>query len=205
LETKDQNDIAALQSIVLESPLLSPILHGWEKIALPDCWLVAGAIAQTVWNHCFGLPATHGITDIDIVYFDAADFSESAEAAHASRIRAAFSPLPAWIDVRNEARVQLWYEARFACSIVRGATVAPRFAPFLDCLIQYRWARRTIAAYAEIVHALSKDFMESGLFQTKTFGKPYLRYEGCYRLRLSWLLERSLEKATLMGSMGDYR
>lgn len=38
--------MALLQSIISESPLLSPILHDWEKIALPDCWLVAGAIAD---------------------------------------------------------------------------------------------------------------------------------------------------------------
>ncbi len=49
--TSDQNDMALLQSIISESPLLSPILHDWEELALPDCWLVAGAIAQTIWNH----------------------------------------------------------------------------------------------------------------------------------------------------------
>ena len=107
LGMSDQNDIALLQSIISESPLLFPILHDWEKLALPDCWLVAGAIAQTVWNHSFGLPATHGIADIDIGYFDPADLSESAEAEHRSRIRAAFPHLPAWIDVKNEARVHL--------------------------------------------------------------------------------------------------
>lgn len=45
-----------LQSIVSESPLLSSILSNWDQIALPDSWLVAGAIAQTVWNHAFGFP-----------------------------------------------------------------------------------------------------------------------------------------------------
>jgi hypothetical protein len=102
-----------LQAIVLKSPLLSPILRNWEKIALPDCWLVAGAVAQTVWNHSLGLPLTHGINDVDIVYFDAGDLSESAEAEHAFRIRSSFSDLPVWIDVKNEARVHLWYEAKF--------------------------------------------------------------------------------------------
>ena len=102
-----------LQAIVIESPLLSPILRNWQGIDLPDCWLVAGAIAQTVWNHSFGFPATHGINDVDIVYFDAGDLSETAEAAHALRIRNSFSHLPVWIDVKNEARVHLWYEEKF--------------------------------------------------------------------------------------------
>jgi hypothetical protein len=109
----DYDPFLTLQAIVSESPLLAPVLRNWKKIALPDCWLVAGAIAQTVWNHSFGLAATHGINDIDIVYFDADDVSESAEAEHASRIRNIFSDLPVWIDVKNEARVHLWYEAKF--------------------------------------------------------------------------------------------
>ena len=130
LGTSDQNDMPLLRSIISESPLLSPILHDWEKIALPDCWLVAGAIAQTVWNRSFGLPATHGIADIDIVYFDAADLSESAEAEHTSRIRAVFPRLPAGIDVKNEARVHLWYEAKLACSIEPYTSAADAITTF---------------------------------------------------------------------------
>lgn len=106
-----------LQSIVLGSPLISALLSNWRKIALPDCWLVAGAVTQTVWNHAFGFPSTHGINDIDIVYFDANDLSEKAEAEQASRIQKAFSDLPVWIDVKNEARVHLWYEAKFGYPI----------------------------------------------------------------------------------------
>ncbi len=99
-----------LQGIVLKSPMLSALLHNWDKVALPDSWLAAGAIAQTLWNHTFGFPPTHGINDIDIVHFDASDLSDDAEAEHAVRVRRAFSDLPVWIDVKNEARVHLWYE-----------------------------------------------------------------------------------------------
>lgn len=119
-----------LQTITLESPLLSPILRNWEKIALPDCWLVAGAVAQTVWNHAFGLPLTHGINDVDIVYFDAGDLSERAEAEHALRIRSCFSDLPVWIDVKNEARVHLWYEAKFKYSISPYTSAADAITTF---------------------------------------------------------------------------
>lgn len=102
-----------LQAVVLNSPWLSVLLDNWDKVALRDSWLVAGAIAQTVWNHQAGLPLAHGINDIDIVYFDANDLSEDAEAEHANRIRSAFSELGVWIDVKNEARVHLWYETKF--------------------------------------------------------------------------------------------
>ncbi|MBZ7922339.1 nucleotidyltransferase family protein [Ensifer adhaerens] len=106
-----------LRAIVLKSPLLSPILANWERIALPDGWLVAGAIAQTVWNHAFGLPPTHGISDIDIVYFDGDDLSEETEAGHAARIGDLFCDLPVRIDVKNEARIHLWYEEKFGTPI----------------------------------------------------------------------------------------
>ncbi len=66
-----------IRSTVLANPLLRPIIDGWDKVALPDCCLVAGAIAQTVWNQMFDLPSTYGISYIDIVYFDSVDLTES--------------------------------------------------------------------------------------------------------------------------------
>ncbi|WP_047465886.1 nucleotidyltransferase family protein [Rhizobium rhizogenes] len=113
----NNEQVRELQSIVLGSPLISSLLGNWGKIALPDCWLVAGAVTQTVWNHAFGFPFMHGINDIDIVYFDANDLSENAEAEQAARIKKVFSDLPVWIDVKNEARVHLWYEAKFGYPI----------------------------------------------------------------------------------------
>ena len=112
-----QAELAEVMEAVSESPLLRPVLENWRLIDLPDCWLVAGALAQTVWNRRFAMDPAHGIADIDIVYFDATDLSERAEARHAARIRAAFSALPAWIDVKNQARVHLWYGDRFGFDI----------------------------------------------------------------------------------------
>ncbi|MBY5472930.1 nucleotidyltransferase family protein [Rhizobium leguminosarum] len=119
-----------LQGIVVKSPLLSALLHDWDKIALPGAWLVAGAIAQTVWNHTFGLPPAHGINDIDIVYYDANDLSEDGEAEHAARVRRAFSDLPVWIDVKNEARVHLWYEGKFGYPIKPYTSTTDAIATF---------------------------------------------------------------------------
>lgn len=124
------DDLIELQAIVFESPLLSSILTNWDKIALRDSWLVAGAIAQTVWNHTFGYPLTHGINDIDIVYFDANDLSEDTEAEHSARIREAFSALPVWIDVKNQARVHLWYEAKFGYAIKPYTSTAEAITTF---------------------------------------------------------------------------
>lgn len=79
--------------------------------------MAGGAIAQTAWNAAFGRSPDHGLADIDLVYFDAEDLSEESEARHAERIRSLFPALPLWIDAKNEARVHLWYEAKFGYSI----------------------------------------------------------------------------------------
>lgn len=79
--------------------------------------MVAGCLAQTVWNIRFGLPADHGISDLDLVYFDPDDLSLSSEQRQAERIRTMFPGLPVWIDVKNEARVHLWYEEKFGYPI----------------------------------------------------------------------------------------
>jgi len=108
-----------LRSILARSPIVTTVVDRWPQIGLPDCWLVAGCLAQTVWNDVFGLPVTHGISDVDLVYFDGTDLSQEAEAGHAERIRALFADLGLWIDVKNEARVHLWYAEKF------GNTLAP--------------------------------------------------------------------------------
>ena len=106
-----------LLALCLEHPAISAIWDDWQKIDLPDCWLVAGCLAQTVWNRRFGLPHGHGIADLDLVYFDPHDLSEAGEQRQAERIRQAFPAVGLWIDVKNEARVHLWYEGKFGYPI----------------------------------------------------------------------------------------
>lgn len=101
-----------LEAILRTNPWLAALLDRFDRIALPDCWIVAGALAQTVWNHRSRMPPTTGIADIDIAYFDP-DLSVDAETDHAERLRAEFDDLPVWLDVKNQARVHLWYQARF--------------------------------------------------------------------------------------------
>src|SRR5262249_10164928 len=59
----------------------------------------------------------HGISDVDLVYFDGNDLSAETEARHAERIRALFADLGLWIDVKNEARVHLWYAEKFGTAL----------------------------------------------------------------------------------------
>ena len=61
------------------NPVNAAILSRWEGLGLPNGWLVAGCLFQTIWNLRSGRPPQLGIKDYDLFYFDAADLTESAE------------------------------------------------------------------------------------------------------------------------------
>ena len=97
----------------LRNPLNAAVLRRLPQLGLPDCWVVAGCLFQAIWNDTAGRPADAGVKDCDIFYFDAADLSWEAEDCVIERLRSAFADLAVAIDVKNQARVHLWYEQRF--------------------------------------------------------------------------------------------
>src|ERR1700692_1236977 len=113
-----------------QNQCLADILERFDEIVLPDAWLVAGCIAQTIWNLDCGQPAELGIKDVDLIYFDDQDLSLGAEAGHERRIRDLFGPLAIKLDVKNEARVHLWYEDRFGHAIKPYSSSSDAIATF---------------------------------------------------------------------------
>lgn len=89
------------------------ILAVWNELGLPDGWLVAGCLFQTVWNLQASRPPETGIKDYDIFYFDPDDLSAAAEARVQERVDQALETLGVPIEVKNQARVHLWYEEHF--------------------------------------------------------------------------------------------
>lgn len=123
-------ELQSLERTIRSSPLLGPVLDRWGDVRLPNCWLVAGAVAQTVWNANLGYSPDHGIKDVDIVYFDANNLAPEVEQAEEQRIRSLFGNLPVQFDVKNEARVHLWYEARFGSAIAPYRSTEEAIATF---------------------------------------------------------------------------
>lgn len=62
------------------------------------------------------MPLNDGIKDIDFVYFDN-DLSEQKEDETKGEVERLFSEWPFKIDVKNQARVHLWYKDRFGYEI----------------------------------------------------------------------------------------
>src|SRR4051812_20490634 len=89
------------------------ILRAGRELDLPQWRLVAGCIYQTVWNVLTKRPQGTGINDYDLIYFDVSDLSEESEGAAERVVRAALPDLPAPVEVRNQARVHLWFEEHF--------------------------------------------------------------------------------------------
>lgn len=74
-------------------------------------------MAGTMWNRFHGFADGTCIKDCDIVYYDASDLSYEGEDVCVRAAAALFSGLPIPVEVRNQARVHLWYERRFGSRI----------------------------------------------------------------------------------------
>jgi hypothetical protein len=95
----------------LRNPVNEAVADELFRLALPDAWIVSGCLAQTVWNVLTARPVDYGIVDYDVFYFDS-DLSWEAEDRVIARLRETSARLGVRIEVRNQARVHLWYRQK---------------------------------------------------------------------------------------------
>ncbi|MFE0379114.1 nucleotidyltransferase family protein [Streptomyces inhibens] len=105
--------LASLRAVLSRNEVLTEVLARTAASDLPGWYLTAGCLFQTVWNVVTDRPPASGIKDYDVFYFDGSDLSWEAEDAVIKAGREAFADLPAAVEIRNEARVRLWYEDKF--------------------------------------------------------------------------------------------
>jgi hypothetical protein len=108
-----QQQLAHLRAAWGRNPTLTDVLARAAGMDLPGWYLVAGCLYQTVWNVVTGQPPEAGILDYDLAYFDDSDLSWDAEDAVIKAGNEIFAGLPAPVQIRNQARVHLWYEQKF--------------------------------------------------------------------------------------------
>jgi hypothetical protein len=104
-------DTDAFLAAALRNPAHQAIADELLRLALPDAWIVAGCLVQTVWNALTGRTIDYGIQDYDVFYFDP-DTSWEAEDAVIRRLQDRLPKLGAGIEARNQARVHLWYREK---------------------------------------------------------------------------------------------
>lgn len=109
----DTEQRTVLIGMLQDSAYHMDLLAGLRDSGLNDAWLVSGAIYNFVWNRLTGRLDLNGIKDADMFYFDDADLSYEAEDVEIKRLNVRFANSHLPIELRNQARVHLWYEGRF--------------------------------------------------------------------------------------------
>ncbi|OYW30138.1 MAG: hypothetical protein B7Z44_02070 [Caulobacter sp. 12-67-6] len=129
-----------LIDIIHGVPTTMQVLRVIRDLELPDAMIFSGAIYQPVWNHLTGRAPDYGIKDYDVAYHDASDTSYEAEDGVIQRVAAAFEPpLRDLVEVRNQARVHLWFEKKFGADepyppLENSAAALKRFVATAFCV-----------------------------------------------------------------------
>ena len=96
--------------IIKKNKDIISILDFLESVNLPNFYLVAGTIFQTIWNFLDNNPLYCNIHDIDIFYYDKDNLDKEYEDKSEEKIKQFLvdNNINLEIDIHNEARVHLW-------------------------------------------------------------------------------------------------
>ena len=126
--------------IVRGVPTTMRVLETVRALDLPDWMVFSGAVYQPVWNHLTGRAPDYGVKDYDVAYHDDSDTSYEAEDVVIKRVAAAFEPpLRDLVEVRNQARVHLWFNKKFGADepyppLENSAAALKRFVATAFCV-----------------------------------------------------------------------
>ncbi|MEE8335954.1 MAG: nucleotidyltransferase family protein, partial [Candidatus Neomarinimicrobiota bacterium] len=104
-------------AIILKNKALSAVAEKAARLELNNWYVGAGVLCQTYWNYVHGFPLQTHIRDIDLVYFEDADLSWEKENEYIQKAQQVFKTLSLKIDLKNQARVHLWYAEKFGYEI----------------------------------------------------------------------------------------
>ncbi|MDR0137882.1 nucleotidyltransferase family protein [Metabacillus idriensis] len=107
-----------LVETITKSELINRILHTLKDLNLPfEYYVGAGCITNTVWNDISDYPLEYGISDVDIVYYDPLNITPEGEKKFRDAVLNLLGDFEFKVDIKNQARVHLWYEDKFGFSI----------------------------------------------------------------------------------------
>lgn len=106
-------EAARFRAALERNPTLMEVLRRAATMDLPGWYLAAGALTQSVWNHVTNQDPENGIDDYDLIYCDDSDLSWEAEDSVIQEGARVFANLPTRVEIRNQARVHLWYPKKF--------------------------------------------------------------------------------------------
>lgn len=174
---------------VRRNEINAALLDRLPALGLPDCWLVAGCLFQTIWNLKDNRPPTAGIRDYDVFYCDPADLSYETEDAAIKHLAAATADLGVTVELRNQARVHLWYEQRFGHdypALASSTDGIDRFLVACTCV----GVRCTAGTSADVYATYGVDDLHAGILRPNPRNHPGSRFAekaDSYRARWPWL------------------
>lgn len=109
--------IKILEDIIMSSEIINIVIKRANQLNIDNYYIGAGCITQTIWNYLSDYPLDYGIKDIDFIYFDNVNIDFESENRVIMQVKQIYSDLRIEMDVKNQARVHLWYKDHFGYSI----------------------------------------------------------------------------------------
>lgn len=170
----------------MRNPVNRELTERLGAIGLPECHLTAGCLFQATWNRGSGRAPDWGIKDYDVFYFDDSDLSWEAEDGVIRRVQAQVADLGVTVEVKNQARVHLWYAQHFGVDYPQLRSARDGIDRYLIACTCVGLETASGALYAP--HGL--DELETGLLRINpTHPVPHL-FEAkahSYQARWPWL------------------
>jgi len=97
-------------SILEKNKDLMAVLDYITELKLPNFYIAAGSVFQTIWNYYDGKDLNFGIKDIDVIYYNNSDLGVEKDLEYYNIINVYIKSkgFNYEVDVSNEARMHLW-------------------------------------------------------------------------------------------------
>lgn len=102
MNLKNEQDIL---DVIYKDDWMMGILRTVKQLNLPDVWVCAGFVRSKIWDTLHGFSKRTPMPDVDVIYFDESNLSESEEKRLEEQLFKMHPNVP-W-SVKNEARMHL--------------------------------------------------------------------------------------------------
>ncbi|WP_053005599.1 nucleotidyltransferase family protein [Kiloniella spongiae] len=170
------SDSARLIHFLHSSDFLMDSLKTVRDLKLPDCWIAAGLIRNSFWDHLHHLTIPPLKSDIDVIYFDPRDTRQRTEQIYEEKLRSVAPKIEAifgnW-SVKNQARMHQ----------------VNRDRPYLDCRDALQHWPETVTALAarltpegniDLLHPFGLD----DLYQKRIRPCPYFKEHKLFEFKV---------------------
>jgi len=106
-----------LITILEKSEIFNKCISFLVDSDISNWFICAGFIQQIYFNYRHGYELHENINDVDIAYFNPMDLSEETEQKLEAEINSIIGHRNIVADVKNQARVHLWYKAKFGYEV----------------------------------------------------------------------------------------